>query len=447
MTDSITLSPQAGLLGLVMQIGTDFSRDPEAMETVGGILNSLTPDMFAEAEQPVFSLMADLLASGRPAGLANVQYGLPSYPAARLRRMLVEGKKFPDIQTASEALRHQYDKSVVTEWAELAYKAAQEGSLDAARGFMESGASSTPLRALQEIPGFSAYTFDPEADIRVSTGFKRLDSLTGGGLGIGGRNAMSLLVASTNVGKSTYAQIIALNLKAQGHHVLYFSGEASRQDINTELVRLHLEMNFEQIIGMRNFKTGVMLERFQAGIDRINSMRGEIQIWDEDFDGALVRSVAGQKARDLAILHKDEDPTTRPRLVVIVDNIDHAIEFDASSRLREDQVYDREARAFLRAAQSGGYHTMLLSQANADGDKRDGAPLKGDVAAAKKLVAHVGIMISLYRPTTDVDAQSDGRRSKHWVAVRKQRGGRVGELEFTSNPSTGVWIDPEEPRF
>ncbi len=434
--------PQYALLGFVLQIGKDFSRDGEALGTTAQAIGMLSGEMFDERERAVFEVMCDLLAIGRPAAAFTIIEHAPALAASPFPLYMQHALHYPDIQTASEAVQRVYHQGVLTEWASQALRAAKSGELEQARGFMEEGAAATPLRALQEIPEFESFQFNPQADARISTGFPRIDRLVGGGLGYGGRNAMSLWVAPTNVGKSTVAQQVSLSLKEQGHHVLYFSGEASRDQVNTEFTRLGGQISFDQMSAMSVSPTGFLIEKTRLAIERVAAMSGKLQVWDEDFDGALIRAVAGQKARDLDRMY-GETPD-RPRLVVVVDNIDHAIEYDASSRLREDQLYDREARAFLRSAQTGKYHIMLLSQSNADGDKRDGAPFKSDVAAAKKLVAHVGMMISLYRPTTDADLNSEGRRSKHWVAVRKQRGGRLGELEFASNSATGIWIDPQQ---
>ncbi|AFZ69539.1 hypothetical protein [Deinococcus peraridilitoris] len=99
----------------------------------------------------------------------------------------------------------------------------------------------------------------------------------------------------------------------------------------------------------------------------------------------------------------------------------------------------------------------MLSQTNEDGRKRNGPPEKTDVARAKVMTTRVGLVVTGHRPVTEADlAQTEkdengesvpGRRARHWLAVRKTRGGSVKELEMTSDAKTGRWSNPQQAAF
>ena len=77
-----------------------------------------------------------------------------------------------------------------------------------------------------EPKGLDAIDGDPEE--RMSTGFKELDGVLGGGL----VPASLLLVGGDpGIGKSTLLLQVCRNMAMQGHHILYISGEESLRQI------------------------------------------------------------------------------------------------------------------------------------------------------------------------------------------------------------------------
>ena len=88
-----------------------------------------------------------------------------------------------------------------------------------------------------EPKGLDAIDGDPEE--RMSTGFKELDGVLGGGL----VPASLLLVGGDpGIGKSTLLLQVCRNMAMQGHHILYLSGEESLRQIKLRAGRMgHFE--------------------------------------------------------------------------------------------------------------------------------------------------------------------------------------------------------------
>ena len=74
-----------------------------------------------------------------------------------------------------------------------------------------------------------------DAGSRLKTGFPELDNVLGGGILLGG---VALLAGQPGMGKSTILMQICAKVSADGHRVLYVSGEKSAGQVKLRAVRL-----------------------------------------------------------------------------------------------------------------------------------------------------------------------------------------------------------------
>lgn len=446
-------TPTAGFLGMVLATARDLGHDDEAMIQMRGGLARLRPEMFSGDEQRMFTAMQSLLdrdevpAAHPVSVLAGVSY------EAIASLMQREGG-FGTISQTADAIQVAYRRRIVTEGLQAALTAASEGHVDEALSISSSLELGGASRASYAVSSLEKFSFDLTTRPQCELPYSRINTQLGGGLGYGGRNALSLWVASSGIGKSSFWHGMIPYLLQQGLTVAYYSGEADESDVVMEIIRLMSGISRSQLPGIRAGRAPVLQAKLDIALLQLKSYPGFLKIID-DFDASTVRSTMQDYAYEAE--RRRAGGESNVYAVGIVDNIDHAIHFDGARGMREDQVYGDEGRKFLRHAQRYEYHLAMLSQTNEEGRKRNGAPEINDVARAKVLSTHVGVQVSLYRPTTDDDRSKTvtgksgetlpGPRAKHLVSVLKARGGELGVLDFDSKPDTGRWFDPKEPAF
>jgi len=245
--------------------------------------------------------------------------------------------------------------------------------------------------------------------------------------------------------------VVVPRLLEQGCWVVYFTGEADNEDVLTEVARMRSGTTYEQMEYLTKNEVPAVIERMNQGIRDLAGLPGRFIPYDDSFDDNTIRLVSAAYKAELDKAKRSGEAHEDAELVVLVDNLDHAIDAQ-DARAREDQIYNRAARRFVLDARKHHYHLAVLHQPNAEGARRNGAPEIGDVAFAKAIVNHAAAMITGHRPISDADRNAverspngqevPGRRARHWLAVRKARGGKPGEIEVDSNPLTGVWFDP-----
>lgn len=458
MSEAPQVKPQTALIGLFIATARIYGLD--AVGPIRDQLMRLTGEMFDGPELAAFYAINDLVDRGSAPGPGDIMALAPEeLTLPVISRFAAVERHYASLKGATDAVIADSEVKRTRQALAEAQAALQRGDLALARALMSDGASEGPSRGLREVRGFESFRFNPTAEKRASVGLPRLDAMLGGGIGFGGRITMSLWIAGTGVGKSTIMQgtVVPAWLR-QGHWVVYFTGEASSEDVMSEVARMESGTTFEQMDHARTKQTPALLERIQGGVDRLAALPGRFIPEDDDFTDASVRLIAAARKAQLDEAKRAGEAHEDAELIVVVDNFDHAVDA-LDSRHREDQIFNAASRRFTLHARRHGYHLALLHQTNADGERRSGAPLKHDVASSKAIVNHAAFMLTFYRPTTEedhADADTDsmgrpvpGRRARHWAAVRKARGGKVGELELASDPNTGRWFDPNytEPAF
>lgn len=446
MSDAPT--PQQGFVALMIRTARELGM--ECVAPMRQVLLRMDGEMFGGDELAVYQAIVELIERGAPPGpgelMAHDPEDITAEVIGRLHRI---EKMYGSFGGAADAVIAHHESTRLLQKAVEAQAAIRRGELSLARTLMAEGSSEAPSRGLQEDGGFETFAFNPKAEKRASVGMARLDRLLGGGLGFSGRHVMSLWVMATGVGKSTFMQgVVAPALLRQGHWVYYFTGEADGDEVKTEIARMQADVSYEMMEYVRTTPNPAIMEKMEAGISNLREMPGRFMAHDEAFSDSTVRLLAAARKSELEQAKREGRAHPEAELVVIVDNLDHAIEA-LESRHREDQVYNQSARRFVLSARQHGYHLAVLHQTNAEGEKRNGPPHKTDVAFAKAIVNHTGVMVTGHRPITPEDRAaveadgSPGRRARHLLASRKARGGKVDEIEVSSNPNTGLWFDPE----
>jgi|GEM_PF-4963209 len=444
-------------LGILLYTAKNFAL--EALEPIRDALGMVSGEMFDGADLELYHAMVDLTEQGHAPTLGTIQrLALPAFDHKQASAYLKQHAVFGDIYAAAKAVTAEHERATLTDRLARALEATKRGKLDIARALVADVELLAPSRASHAAVGFEDYQFNPHGDPRIPLPWPSLTEKTGGGLGYQGRSTMSLWVFDTGVGKSTIMQQCTAFWLERGHWVVYFAGEASEYDVRTEIIRLFKRVPYSQLEYAKRKPLPALTQTMQDGARELHGMRGRLIVEDDDFDGGHIRTVARGLKRQLEEARKNGDANADAQLIVIVDNIDSAIQFDLSGRAREDQIYDREARRFELDSKKHEYHIAMLSQTNDDGRKRQGPPEKTDVARAKVLVTRVSTMITGHRPITPSDLAATerladgttgpGKRARHWLFVAKARGGKAGSLiEMDSNPNTGAWFDPNEPAF
>lgn len=446
-------TPTAAFIGMILATSRDMGRHPDAMAAMRAGVSQLRPEMFPGDEARIFSaiellLERDELPAAHPVSeLASVDY-------ERARKLMLQEIGFGTIPQTADTIRGKHRQRLVTEGLEAALAAVKKGKVDDALSISSSLDLGGASRGSYGVSSLDTFSFDLATQPHFELPYSRLNTQLGGGLGFGGKNALSLWVASSGIGKSSFWHGMIPYLLQQGLTVAYYSGEADETDVVMEIVRLMAGVARSQLPGIRAGRAPVLQDKLNIALLQLRSYPGFLRVID-DFDTSTIRITMQDYAYETEQRRKGGEPNIYA--VGIVDNIDHAIQFDGSRGMREDQVYGEEGRKLLKHAQRYDYHLAMLSQTNEEGRKRNGAPEINDVARAKVLSTHVGVQISLYRPTTDDDRSktvagkngelAPGPRAKHLVSVVKARGGENGVLEFDSKPATGKWFDPKEPAF
>lgn len=450
------VSPEVGWVALFIRTAREYG--VESVDPIRQQLLRLSGEMFSGKELTVYHALQDLISSGRPPGIGELMAHDPEITMEDIARYHQHEGMFSSLAGATDAVIRRSEGRLIHGKLVAAQEAVKKGDLALARVLMAEGSAEAPSRGLQEHSGFKGLVFNLQSEKRITTGLTRLDALLGGGVGAGGRTAMSVWVAGTSIGKSTFMLGVPVrHWIAQGHWVFYFTGEASSEEILYEVARMHARVKYTELEYARRNDTPRVKEQMQKAIDDLAALPGRLIPYDEAFTDATIRMLAAARKKELENAKAAGEAHPDAELIVVVDNLDNAIDA-MDSRAREDQIYNQAARRFVLDARQNEYHLALLHQTNADGEKRNGPPLKSDVAAAKAIVNHAAFMVTLYRPTTTEDFEATekrgdsvvpGRRARHWIAVRKARGGKADEIEANSDPMTGVWFDPayDTPAF
>lgn len=448
----MSASPQRSFLGNVLEQANHHRDDLSGIREAFAVLG---PEMFEGKDHKLFLSLQELLDEDRAPTAAAVQLlKWPEFTSELARHYYEVAGELGEWKSYTDVVIQAYTTKLYLGRLTLALEAAKKGQINLVEDILTKALDEAPSRAAHSLSYVEDFSLPTHVPTLIPTPWPRLNKLLGGGFGVQGRNVLTLIVADTAVGKTTFALQLTNHFIDTGHHVLYFTGEFSLSDIITELARLRADLAVEELDVGRRKNIQRVLDQYQKAADSLASAPGRLAVVEDDFDGKLIRDYAERYRKKLRGMTETGEARPDAQLIVIVDNIDSAVEFQAGRHPREDSAYEYEAKRFESSAKRHEYQAIMLSQTNDEGRKRQGPPQKTDVAKAKVLVNRVGLMITLYRPTNDADREQldragnqPGPRAKTWINTPKNRLGREDKIEFASNARTRKWFDPEVSAF
>jgi replicative DNA helicase len=243
----------------------------------------------------------------------------------------------------------------------------------------------------------------------ITTGGKRLDSLTGGWRG----DKLIIIGGRPGHGKSSMAIHFATVAARQGIPVIFFSLEMKKSDV-AEIM----------LIG-------------QSGISRTAIYNGKIQ----DSDYTLLHSAAGQ-LEGLEILFYDNPDLTinqmsgivksqirkRGKCLVVIDYLQLIRPEKTTNGQTRDQQIGENTRALKRLAQSEDIPVILLSQLNRNGETEE--PKLIHLRESGSIEQDSDIVLFVWKPAKDGYESSENLIR---VKVAKNRNGRLGTLDIHEN--------------
>jgi len=271
----------------------------------------------------------------------------------------------------------------------LAYNAEEKTSgeiINGVEGYLEAIAFGSkrkePVHIRDEVSSTLEYYEKKEPPRILSTGFKNLDTLLGGGMDLG---EVVVIAGRPGMGKSAFSDAIAENV-AKDHTVLIFSVEMTRRQI--------VERKIARVSGIH--KTRIRTKNFyQADFENLN-MSGAI-IAEQDMiiqdDSSLnIFQMKAQIKREIRILR-----AKGKRLSLVV--IDFIQDITASHKGQEDkQRIDEIMKTIAKIAKEEQLVIIPLSQFNRGPESRSGhKPSLGDLKESGAIEQNAHIVIGLYR--------------------------------------------------
>lgn len=330
----------------------------------------------------------------------------------------------PQHSDVEESARIVHEEAVNRAAAEignsLAYRRiTAEEALDALNDVVK-GRVSRLDSPVQMLSSFYERLFESDVPQRLSTGFRAVDSILGGGLA---RKGLTTLAARTSVGKSSVALAIATNVAKSGGRVLYISLEMDADELNTR--RLASVTGFStQYISRRRFIDDDTASRTIA--------RGTSILSAEH----IVISGSNCKLADIEKRVRAELPLD----LVIVDHMG-IIQLDGKIESSYATATERSHR-LRQLANAVGVPVLMLCQLNRQSEMRDNKrPKLSDLRDTGAIEEDSHAVILLYR-------EGYYRQTDPWevqtleAIVAKNRNGQTGTATLNFVGATCSVTDP-----
>lgn len=247
-----------------------------------------------------------------------------------------------------------------------------------------------------------------ERSAGVSSGYKQLDTLLGGGFI---REGLYILAARPAVGKST----VALNIAARCRNVLFVSLEMSGFQVMSRLASMHSGIPIARVINGKIADDET--EKITAALATIS--QAHIAVSDNALLGV----------DDVAALARGVDGLQ----LVVVDYLGLLRCADGRS------IYEKitfNSNALKRLARSLGVPVLCLAQLNRASEQRgDKSPMLSDLRDSGAIEQDADGVLLLH------DLGGDDRRTTLEINLAKNRHGATGRLEFDFFRWTGRVIE------
>lgn len=249
---------------------------------------------------------------------------------------------------------------------------------------------------------------DGETDGGWSTGWTKLDHLTGGGLH---KKELTILAARPSVGKTLAGLCLMQSITNQGGKVYFASIEQGR----AELVQRDLSRTGN--INSHRFRSGKFeseeeVSRFWEAVETVRSR----QIWVNDSSLQSVNSIASE-ARRLALKHSID--------AVFVDYLQLMDTGDRYNSRRVEEI-GKLTRGLKRLAKDLNVPVVCLAQLNRGSENRpDKRPRLADLRDSGEIEQDADTVFMLHKPQEpDPHREVD---ELEWI-IAKQRNGPTGTI-------------------
>ena len=246
-----------------------------------------------------------------------------------------------------------------------------------------------------------------------SLGVPALDALLGGGLRPGG---LYILAARPSVGKSSFAESLALHVARQGNPSLFLSQEMSSEEVADRAISHIGRVRYDLIT---QAKVGADQDWGQLA-DAVEVIHGA-PIWVDD-EPALNLQTIRRKAM------------FRPGLRLLV--LDYLQLCATAGRQNRAIEVGEISRGLKALAKELGVAVLALSQLNRDVEKRlGGRPVMSDLRDSGEIEQDADAVLFLWRLGKPVP----GEVTRIGCAVEKNRQGRTGDLTLAFQGDTQTW--------
>lgn len=382
----------------------------------------------------LFEAISTNLERGRPPTEVNIRdvagAGVTGRVLGDAKSAAKDAQGHAKLEAAIASLNANYLKEQNHKWLTAALEANRKGQLGDLRDSVSKLDLLDPSGTPESRSRYESFTSAPVLDRPIRLSHQRLSYALRGGLGTGKLLSMSLWVAPTGMGKSTFWYGEIPQICQQGHWVLYFAAEADDADIYTEVTRLHAGLPLDALENMD--QVPVRAEKFNRARDSLKDFMGRtFSVWSGPFDCDTVRQEAERVLREM------KEAGATGKLVVIVDNYDALYELASSESKTAAMAINDEIHRLSRHAGENDYHIAMLAQSIADDEQKKG-PASGQVYGNRKIGQKFGTVVVLYRPRKDDDADL-----KPCVAIRKARQMRNVSpvIEMSPNDHVGLWTE------
>jgi len=267
--------------------------------------------------------------------------------------------------------------------------------------------------ALKRLDRLQAASEGKGEPVAVALGIPAVDALLGGGFRSGG---LYILAARPSVGKSSFAESLALWVAGQGHPALFLSQEMSAEEVADRALSHESKVRYDLIT--------------QAKCD-------QDEHWMRLADGADILAntplwVDDEPALNLARIRSKL--LTRPGIKLLV--LDY-LQLCATAGKQNRAIEIGEISRGLKAmAKEFGISVLALSQLNRDVEKRvGGRPVMSDLRDSGEIEQDADVVMFLWRLAPPVP----GEVQRIGCAIEKNRQGRIGGITLAFNGDTQTW--------
>ena len=387
-----------------------------------------------DRSRPLYEAIVQCLDIGHPPTPANLKAASPALTGAVLgdaRRLATDGTRHNSLSAAILAANAEYQKAAATQGLKAALAALEKGEVETARHLYAQVELPGAPEALQGKSRYEDFTRSTALERPFVLTHDNLNHILRGGLGTGTLMGMSLWVAPTGMGKSTFWYGEIPHLCKQGHWVLYFAAESDDSNIYSEVTRMHAGMTLDSLERIDS------VPQFAAKFDKARAelaayMGKAFSVWSGPFDFMTVRQEAERTLREM------REAGATGKLLVIIDNYDALYEMVSDDSKAGAVAVNNEIHRLSRHVGKHDYHVAMLAQAPTEDESKKG-PGSGQVYNNRKIGQKFSTVVALYRPRPD--ETEDGVYP--CIAVRKARQRRNVSpiVQMKPDDAVGLWTE------